>query len=67
MKIKKIKINYLAKELGVAIQTIKNYEAKGILPKARRDSQQWRYYTEEDVIKIKALFSDDIKRGTLDK
>ncbi|MCP4650982.1 MAG: MerR family DNA-binding transcriptional regulator [PVC group bacterium] len=63
MKEKKIKINQLAKELSVSIQTIKNYEDKGILPKAKRDSKHWRYYTYEDLIKIKALFGDEIKKG----
>lgn len=62
MNERKIKINKLAAELGVSIQTIKNYEAKGILPKPRRDKKQWRYYTEEDVLKIKALYQEEIKR-----
>ncbi|MBN3040301.1 MAG: MerR family transcriptional regulator, partial [Candidatus Omnitrophica bacterium] len=55
------KINHLAKELGVSIQTIKNYEASGILPAPRRDDKGWRYYTEEDIIKIKALYQEEIK------
>jgi len=59
---KTYKINNLAKELGVSIQTIKNYENSGILPKAKRDKKGWRYYTLEDVIKIKALYEQEIKR-----
>ncbi len=63
MKNNKIyKINNLAKELGVSIQTIKNYENSGILPKAKRDKKGWRYYTAEDIIKIKALYEQEIKR-----
>lgn len=54
------KINDLAKELGVSIQTIKNYEVSGILPKARRDAKGWRFYTEEDILKIKALYQEEI-------
>jgi len=54
------KINRLAKELGVSIQTIKNYEAEGILPKAKRDPKGWRYYSREDIIKIKALYQQEI-------
>ena len=54
------KINRLAKELGVSIQTIKNYEAEGILPRAKRDAKGWRYYSLEDMIKIKALYQHEI-------
>jgi DNA-binding transcriptional MerR regulator len=57
---KRYRINSLAKELGVSVQTIKNYEEKGILPKARRDDKGWRYYTEEDVLKVRALYMDDL-------
>ncbi len=62
MKTIYLKINKLAKELNVSIQTIKNYETWGILPKARRDNKHWRYYTTEDVLKIKALFAEEIKQ-----
>ena len=54
------KINEVAKELNVSIQTIKNYERWGILPKAKRDRKGWRYYTQEDLIKIKALYQEEI-------
>jgi hypothetical protein len=60
---KVIKIHKVARELGVSIQTIKNYENAGLLPKARRDGKGWRYYTEEDLIKIKALYSPELKRS----
>ena len=56
------KIKDIAKELGVSIQTVKNYENLGILPKARRDDKGWRYYTEEDLIKRKALYQEEIKK-----
>jgi len=59
---KKYKTNQLAAELGVSIQTIKNYEASGILPNPKRDNKGWRYYTGEDVIKIKALYQEEIKK-----
>jgi predicted site-specific integrase-resolvase len=54
------KINKIAKELGVSIQTIKNYEDRGILPKPKRDIIGWRYYTWEDLVKIKALYVEEI-------
>jgi len=60
---KTYKINELAKQLEVSIQTIKNYESSGILPKARRDKKGWRFYTQEDIIKIKAFYQEEIKRS----
>jgi len=57
-----IKIHGLAAELGVAIQTIKNFEDRGILPKAQRDSKGWRYYTPEDIVKIKALYQEEVTK-----
>jgi DNA-binding transcriptional MerR regulator len=60
---RKYRIHSLAKELGVSVQTIKNYEEKGILPRARRDDKGWRYYTGEDVLKVKALYMDDVAAG----
>ncbi|MFH1459671.1 MAG: MerR family transcriptional regulator [Candidatus Omnitrophota bacterium] len=62
MEKQKFKISHLAKELKIAIQTIKNYEAMGIIPKARKDDKGWRYYTKEDIIKIKALYEQDIRQ-----
>jgi len=56
------KINHIAAELGVSIQTVKNYESLGILPQAKRDDKGWRYYTEEDFIKIKALYREEIRK-----
>ena len=56
------KINHLAGQLGVSIQTIKNYETQGILPKAKRDDKGWRYYTQEDIIKIRALYEQELKK-----
>lgn len=43
------KISDLAKELDRSPLTIKRWEVIGVIPKARRDSRGWRYYTEDDV------------------
>jgi len=43
------KINELAKELDRSSLTIKRWEARGVIPKARRDSRGWRYYTMDEV------------------
>jgi DNA-binding transcriptional MerR regulator len=59
-KNKVYKINTIAKELAVSIQTIKNYEALGLLPKPRKDAKGWRFYTLEDLIKIKSLYKNEL-------
>ena len=59
---KKHRINALAKSLGVSAQTVKNYENQGILPRARRDARGWRYYTDEDILKIRALYVSEIRK-----
>jgi len=46
------KINELAKRLDRTPLTVKRWEASGAIPKAKRDSRGWRYYTEDDVKKI---------------
>ena len=43
------RIGELAKELDRRPLTIKRWESLGLIPKARRDSRGWRYYTREDV------------------
>jgi hypothetical protein len=46
------KISDLAKELDRCPHTIKRWEARGLIPKARRDSRGWRYYNDDDVKKL---------------
>ena len=43
------KIGELTKELDRSANTIKRWEARGVIPKARRDSRGWRCYTEDEV------------------
>ena len=38
--------------------TIKKWEESGLIPKARRDSRGWRYYTEGDIGKIKEILKE---------
>jgi len=52
------KISELAKELDRTPLTIKKWEKSGLIPKARRDSRGWRYYTEEDVNEIKRILEE---------
>ena len=52
------KIGELAKELDRSTLTIKKWEESGLIPKARRDSRGWRYYTEDDIGRIKEILRD---------
>lgn len=49
------KIGELAKELDRSTLTIKKWEESGLIPKAKRDSRGWRYYTEGDIGRIKEI------------
>lgn len=49
------RIGELAKELDRSTLTIKKWEESGLIPKARRDSRGWRYYTEDDINAIKNI------------
>ncbi len=49
------KIGELAKELDRSTLTIKKWEESGLIPKAKRDSRGWRYYTDEDIKAIKTI------------
>ena len=42
----------LAKTLDRSVRTLKEWEKKGLIPKARRDSRGWRVYTQEQANKI---------------
>ena len=43
------RIHELAKELDRRPLTIKRWESAGLIPKARRDTRGWRYYTKDDI------------------
>jgi len=46
----------VAKILGIYKRTLFNWEKAGKIPKAKRDPMNnYRYYTEEDIIKLKKI------------
>jgi DNA-binding transcriptional MerR regulator len=50
------KTDQVAKELGISKQTLFRYEKKKVFPKARRNLiTHWRYYTREDIKKLKEI------------
>jgi len=50
-----------ARELGRSERWLRDAEAKGKIPKARRDLNNWRVYTEEDIAKIRQLLVPNSK------
>lgn len=51
---KRYKASEVAKILGVYKRTLFNWEAEGKIPKAKRDPMNnYRYYTKEDIEKLK--------------
>jgi hypothetical protein len=52
------RIGQLAKELDRHAITVKRWEEEGLIPKARRDSRGWRYYTEAEVREIKRIVEE---------
>ncbi len=48
-------VSEVARELGRSERWLRGAEAKGKIPRARRDLNGWRVYTEEDVEHLKEL------------
>ena len=48
-------VSQAARELGRSEKWLRNGEAKGKIPKARRDINGWRVYTEQDIEEIRCL------------
>jgi DNA-binding transcriptional MerR regulator len=48
-------VSEAARELGRSADWLREAEKKGKLPKARRDLNGWRVYTEEDLQRLRKL------------
>ena len=48
-------VSETARELGRSERWLRQAEAKGKIPKAKRDLNGWRVYTLEDIAKLKKL------------
>lgn len=53
------RIGEVAKEVDRSTITLKKKEAAGIIPKAKRDTRGWRYYTEDDIEEIRRLLEEE--------
>lgn len=50
-----LSVSQAARELGRSEKWLRNAEAKGKIPKTRRDLNNWRVYTAEDIAKLNEL------------
>lgn len=48
-------VSEAARHIGRSERWLRQAERSGKIPKARRDMNAWRVYTEEDIEKLKAL------------
>jgi len=48
-------VSEAARELGRSEKWLRNAERKGKIPRARRDLNGWRVYTQDDIEKLKEL------------
>jgi DNA-binding transcriptional MerR regulator len=53
---KRFKIHEVATMLGISKQSIRNYEKSGVFLPSQVDDKGWRYYTEDDINKLKAYY-----------
>jgi DNA-binding transcriptional MerR regulator len=52
---KVLRVAEAARELGCSEAFLREAEKKGKLPKAKRDLNGWRVYTQEDITRLKEL------------
>jgi DNA-binding transcriptional MerR regulator len=48
-------VSEAARELGRSERWLREAEARGRIPRARRDLNGWRVYTEDDIKRLKEL------------
>ena len=50
-----LRISQAARQLGMSVDFLREGEKKGKIPKAKRDINRWRVYTEEDLQLLRGL------------
>jgi len=50
-----LRVSEVARELGMSAEWLRDTEAKGKIPQARRNLSGWRVYTQEEIAKIREL------------
>jgi len=62
-----MKIGELAKKAGVAIDTVRYYEKRGLIPRAARTASGYRDYQQHDVARLKFIVQSKELGFTLDE
>ena len=52
MNIKKYRLKDIEEKIDRDKTTLIRWEDKGLIPKAKRDSRGWRYYSKDEVLQI---------------
>ncbi len=50
-----LRVNEVARELGVSESWLRRAEQAGRIPRARRDMNGWRVYSDDDIAKLREL------------
>jgi len=56
-------VSEAARQLGRSERWLREAEARGKIPKARRDLNGWRVYTEEDLERLRQLLVPGLVAG----
>jgi hypothetical protein len=51
------RVSQVARELGISVDWLRRSDGRVGIPKARRDMNGWRIYTEEDIAALRAVLS----------
>ena len=58
-----IRVNQAARELGISESWLRRAEQRGRIPKARRDLNGWRVYTEADIAALQDVLVPSKSQG----
>ena len=56
-----LRVAEVARELGYSERFLREAEKKGKLPKAKRDLNGWRVYTQEDLERLRDILVPNVK------
>lgn len=60
MNIKLMRVNEVARELQVSESWLRRAEGRGRIPKARRDMNGWRVYSQADIDALRLVLVPEV-------